>query len=392
MRWLVLAVVVLSVGVGGCAREIDNSEPPAELQAIDDRLEIQRIWRARVGGASERLRLGLAPATDGARIYAGSYDGEVASFDAQTGQRQWVAQTELLLSAGPAYGAGVLAFGTIDGELIALDAENGEELWRRAVGAEVLAPPAIGGDVVAMRSVDGRLRGYAVQDGRELWSVEQTVPALTMRGNTAPSVAGTAVVSGFDNGRLGAYDLSSGDPVWEVIVAAPAGRTELERLVDISAGLQVVGNDVFAVGYNGRALGIALETGSVLWEQELSSYSGLGVDLDSVYVTDEFSEVVALDRGAGTPRWRQNALRLRDLTAPSAYANTIVVGDFEGYLHWIDPRDGSFLARERVSTRPISAAPLVVGANLFAQAEDGTVAAYTVLFEEPEPEPADDPA
>ena len=364
MRWLVLAVVVLSVGAGGCAREIDTSEPPAELQVIDERLEIQRIWTAQVGGASERLRLGLTPATDGARIYAGSYDGEAASFDAQTGQRQWVTQTELQLSAGPAYGAGVLAFGTTDGELIALDAESGEELWRRAVGAEVLAPPAIGGDVVAMRSVDGRLRGYAVQDGRELWSVEQTVPALTMRGNTAPSVAGTAVVSGFDNGRL----------------------------VDISAGLQVVGNNVFAVGYNGRALGVALETGSVLWEQELSSYSGLGVDLDSVYVTDEFSEVVALDRGAGTPRWRQNALRLRDLTAPSAYANTIVVGDFEGYLHWIDPRDGSFLARERVSQRSISAAPLVVGANLFAQAEDGTVAAYTALFEEPEPEPADDPA
>ena len=88
MRWLVLAVVVLSVGAGGCAREIDTSEPPAELQVIDERLEIQRIWTAQVGGASERLRLGLTPATDGARIYAGSYDGEVASFDAQTGQRQ----------------------------------------------------------------------------------------------------------------------------------------------------------------------------------------------------------------------------------------------------------------------------------------------------------------
>ena len=390
--WLVLAIVVLGTGAGACSRDQDNSEPPAELQAIEERLDIRRIWSARVGRASERLRLGLTPATDGARIYAGSYDGQVVSFDAQTGRRQWAVRTGLPLSAGPAYGDGVLAFGTTDGELIALDAETGEELWRRAVGSEVLAPPAIGSDVVALRSVDGRLRGYSVQDGRELWSVEQTVPALTMRGNTAPSVAGTAVVTGFDNGRLGAYELSSGDPLWEIIVAAPTGRTELERLVDISAGLQVVGNDVFAVGYHGRAVGIALETGLVLWQQELSSYSGLGVDLNSVYVTDEFSEVVALDRGAGTPKWRQNALRLRDVTAPSAYANTIVVGDFEGYLHWIDPSDGSFLARERASTRPISAAPLVVGTNLFAQAEDGTVAAYTVLIEEPEPEPADDPA
>ena len=390
--WLVVAVVVLGTGAGACSRDQDNSEPPAELQVIEEQIEIRRIWSARVGGASERLRLGLSPATDGARIYAGSHDGQVASFDAQSGQRQWAVRTGLPLSAGPAYGDGVLAFGTTDGELVALDAESGEELWRRSVGSEVLAPPAIGNDIVALRSVDGRLRGYATQDGRELWSVEQTVPALTMRGNTAPSVAGATVVTGFDNGRLGAYELGSGDPLWEIIVAAPSGRTELERLVDISAGLQIVGNDVFAVGYHGRAVGIALETGLVLWQQELSSYSGLGVDLNRVYVTDEFSELVALDRGAGTPQWRQNALRLRDVTAPSPYGNTIVVGDFEGYLHWINPADGSFLARERASTRPITAAPLVVGTNLFAQAEDGTVAAYTVLIEEPEPEPAEDPA
>jgi len=389
-----MGVVILGTGAGACSGDKDTSEPPAELQSFEERIEIRRVWSARVGRASERLRLGLAPATDGARIYVGSHDGQAAAFDAQTGQRQWATRTDLPLSAGPAYGSDVLVFGTTDGELIALDAEMGEELWRRAVGSEVLAPPAIGGDVVALRTVDGRLRGYSTADGRELWSVEQTVPALTMRGNTAPSVAGTAVVIGLDYGRLEAYELDSGDPLWEIIVAAPAGRTELERLVDISAGLQVVGNDVFAVGYHGRAMGIALETGLVLWQQELSSYSGLGVDLNSVYVTDEFSEVVALERSAGTPRWRQNALRLRDVTAPSAYGNTIVVGDFEGYLHWIDPSDGSFLARERVASRPIASAPLVVGLNLFAQAEDGTVAAYTVRIEEPEPapEPDDDPA
>jgi len=175
-------------------------------------------------------------------------------------------------------------------------------------------------------------------------------------------------------------------------VAAPTGRTELERLVDISAGLRVAGSDVFAVGYHGRAVGIALETGLVLWQQELSSYSGLGVDLNSVYVTDEFSEVVALNRGAGTPMWRQNALRLRDVTAPTAYGTTIVVGDFEGYLHWLNPSDGSFLARERAASNRIASAPLVVGRSLFAQAEDGTVAAYQVLIEEPESAAGDDPS
>ena len=390
--WLALGIVILGTGAGACGGDKDTIEPPAELESFDERIEVRKLWSARVGRTEERLRLGLSPATDGARIYAGSHDGQAAAFDAETGRRLWEIRTDLPLAAGPAYGDGVLAFGTTDGELVALDAETGEELWRRTVGSEVLAPPAIGAEVVALRTVDGRLRGFSILDGRELWSVEQTVPALTMRGNTAPYVAGTTVVTGFDNGRLGAYELSSGDPIWEFAVAAPTGRTELERLVDISAGLRVAGNDVFAVGYHGRAVGIALETGLVLWQQELSSYSGLGVDLNSVYVTDEFSEVVALDRGAGTPMWRQNALRLRDVTAPTAYGTTIVVGDFEGYLHWLSPSDGSFLARERAASNRIASAPLVVGRSLFAQAEDGTVAAYQVLIEEPESAPSEDPS
>ena len=380
--WHTLAVAALVVVAAGCGQDNDSGEPPAELVSFSERLEVRRIWSTRVGRSTERLRLGLSPSTDGDRVFAASHGGDVAAFDLQSGRRSWSSQTNLPLSAGPAYGAGIVALGTTDGELIALEAQSGAELWRRAVGAEVLAPPAVGGEVVTLRTVDGRLRGYSSLDGRELWTVVQSVPALTLRGNTAPYVSGTSVVTGFDNGRLGAYELATGDVLWEFPVAAPSGRTELERLVDISAGLQVAGNDVFAVGYHGRAIGVALENGVVLWQQELSSYAGLGVDLNSVYVTDEFSEVVALERDTGTPIWRQNALRLRDVTAPSAHGNVIVVGDFEGFLHWIDPRDGSFLARERAASNRITSAPLVVGQTMIVQSEGGTVAAYAVELEE----------
>jgi len=380
--WIVTSAMLLGLVGSGCAMfgsdDEDPIEPPAELFDFDETLEVRQLWSVRLGGNSERLRLGLSPASDGARIYAGSFSGEASAFGAIEGDRIWRTDTELSLAAGPGYGDGILAFGTTDGDLIALDAETGEELWRQTVGSEVLASPAIGLEVVVVRSVDGRLRGFSTADGRVLWSVEQTVPALTTRGNTSPYIAGTAVVTGFDNGRLGAYDISSGDPIWEVAVAIPAGRTELDRLVDMSAGLQVVGRDVYAVAL-GRAVSIALETGLVLWQQELSSYAGLGADFNNVYVTNDMSEVVALDRAAGTPRWSQGALRLRDLTAPARFGNTIVVGDLEGYLHWLSPDDGTFLARERVGSQRIAAAPLVVGQNVFVQSEDGTLAAYTTV-------------
>jgi outer membrane protein assembly factor BamB len=286
------------------------------------------------------------------------------------------------LTAGPGFGDGTLVFGTADGELLALDAATGEERWRQAIGSEVLAAPAVGTGIVAVRTVDGRLRGFSAANGSTLWAVEQNLPSITLRGNTAPRVAGTLVVSGFNNGRVGAYEIVDGDPAWEVAIANPTGRSELERLVDVSAGLSIVGNDVYVVGYHGRAVGIDLETGVVLWQQDLSSYAGLGADINNVYVTSDFDAVIALERDSGTQLWSQEALRLRDLTAPTRYANTLVVGDFEGYLHWLSPDNGSFLARERAAGQRISGPPLVVGQNVYVQGDDGTVAAYTLRRDE----------
>ncbi len=360
----------------------DPVEPPAELVEFEPRLTIDRVWSARVGGAADELRLALGPATDGTRIYAGAHDGQAAAFDAESGRRIWAARTRLPLAAGPGFGSGVLAFGTNDGDLITLDADTGEERWRLQVGGEVLASPAIGSDVVVLSTVDGRLRGFSVLDGRLLWTVVHPVPALTLRGNTTPVISGTTVVAGFDNGRLGAYEVVTGETRWEAPLTAPAGRTELDRIVDISAGLAVVGNDVYAVGYNGRAVAVDLDTGLLLWQQEMSSYAGLGAGFAAVYVADDLSRVVALDRQSGTQRWIQPDLRLRDISRPTFYRGTVVVGDFEGYLHWLDAQDGNFVARERVGSQRIATAPLVVGANIYAQGEDGTLAAFTIVEDE----------
>ena len=53
-----------------------------------------------------------------------------------------------------------------------------------------------------------------------------------------------------------------------------------------------------------------------------------------------------------------------------------MVGDAEGYLHWLRLDSGEFAARVRVGRDPIRATPAVVGDVLVAQTVDGKVAAY----------------
>lgn len=371
-------LALVAGGLGACGGN-DTIEPPADLARFEPRLEIREIWRQKVGKGSERLRLGLAPESDGNHVFVGSHDGTASALGLEDGEALWSVDTGQALAAGPGIGGGVVVFGTSEGSIIALDAATGAELWVRSVGSEVLAPPVVGNETIVFRTVDGRLNAVSIDDGEDLWTVVQTLPPLTLRGNSAPILIGDVAIAGFDNGRVGAYDIDNGISRWELPLASPTGRSEIDRLVDVGMDLEVFGNDVYAATFQGRAAAIDLGEGVVIWQQDLSSFTGIGVDIQHVYVTDDVSTVYALNRLDGIEAWRQEGLRLRDVTAATRFRETVVVADYQGYVHWLDGADGSFLARERAASSAIVAQPLAIGPTVYVQSEDGTVAAFQIV-------------
>jgi outer membrane protein assembly factor BamB len=361
--------------VAGCDKDKD-AEPPAELVDLKPSIPVTKLWSAGVGGDSETLRLALGLALDDGTLYAAGRDGDVEAFDPATGKVRWQADTKAELAAGPGVGGRIVAVGTSDGQLIALDKANGKPLWQAKLGGEVLATPLVTGDRVVVRTVDGRLRALDALNGKEQWSAEEPVPRLSLRGNAPPVLAGDTVVAGFDSGKVVAYALATGDVAWQAQVSSPRGRSELERLADVDSAVRVDGGDGYAVGYQGRVVMFSLDSGQVWWGRDLSSYRGLALDGDQLYVAAADGSVVALRRRDGTVAWQQDGLKRRSLSAPAVVGNAIVVGDFEGYLHWLDRDTGKFVARENPGGARIGAAPLVDGNRVFVIDEDGKLVAY----------------
>ncbi|RMF96748.1 MAG: outer membrane protein assembly factor BamB [Gammaproteobacteria bacterium] len=378
-RWPLVLLLGGTLLLSGCGLfgGDEEEDPPAELLKFKPSLQLRKAWSARVGDGSEHLRLGLSPATDGTLVYAAAHDGRVAAFEAGSGKRRWAAKTRLPLSGGPATDGELVVAGSSNGEVIALRAADGKRRWVGRVSSEVLAAPAIGGGLVLVRGVDGKLTALRQDDGSEAWFVQQSVPRLSVRGTGAPVIAGNVVLAGFDNGKVAAYEMSDGTLLWETLLTPPRGRTEVDRLVDINATIRVVGEDVYVVGYHGSVALLALESGQVLWARELSSYNEFALDFLNIYVSTETSEVVALSRRNGREAWRIATLLNRDVSGPAAWKNSVVVGDFEGYLHWFNAANGELQARMRAGSKRIALAPLVVGELLVAQSEDGKLYAFS---------------
>lgn len=373
---VLLLVAVPLTGCSWFSKDDANPRKPAELVDFKPTLKIREVWSSGVGGGNDILRLGLAPASDGSHLYAADNDGRIIAFDAARGRRLWRVDTGLPLAGGPAVGSGHVVAGSSDGWVVSLSATDGREEWRVNVASEVLAPPAVGPKAAYVRTVDGKLIALDLGDGRQAWFIQQTMPRLSVRGTGSPVVDRNLVLCGFDNGRVAAYDASDGSVVWDVLVDPPSGRTEVERLADINATIAVIGTDVYAVGYQGRLAALARESGQILWSLEFSSYSGLGADLNNLYVSGDTGDVLAVERASGRERWRSSALAYRDLTAPTPFASSIVVGDFEGYLHFLDAATGELRARVRAGSHRITSAPLVVGDLLYVLTDGGELVAF----------------
>ncbi|MFP5344188.1 MAG: outer membrane protein assembly factor BamB [Gammaproteobacteria bacterium] len=260
--------------------------------------------------------------------------------------------------------------------MLALDEIKGGVTWRVRVSSEVLSPPRVAQGIVVVRCVDGRLFGLNAGDGSRIWVYDSAAPALTLRSTSAPLIVGDKVIAGFANGKLAAVSLQEGKLLWETAIAEPRGRTELERLVDISGDPQEYDGVVYAASFQGRIAAVQADSGQLLWARDLSSHAGIAVDERYVYVTDAQSQVYALDRRDGRSLWKQDKLRARALSAPAALGEYIAVGDFEGYLHWMARDDGRFVARVRVDDNGIIATPVVSADTLYVNGKGGVLAAF----------------
>jgi outer membrane protein assembly factor BamB len=378
MRYLFPLSLAALLIVAGCSKDKDV-EPPAKLVDFPAKLPVKRLWDEGVGGGKKqiKLRLGLGPAVDKGLVFAASHKGEIVAVSLETGRNVWLKKLKIPISAGPAAGFGIVVAGTSKGEAIALDGATGKQLWRVKINSELLSSPAISADIVVIRSVDGRLNGIDAHTGKALWSVEQQVPRLSLRGTAIPVIAKEVAISGFDNGKVMAVSLKTGDTLWDTALASPHGRTELDRLVDIDSAVHVVGDNVFAAGFQGRTAMLALDSGQQWWSHDMSSYRGLAVDENNLYVTESDGSVVALRQRDGAEMWRNDKLKRRGLSAPAVTSTAIALADYQGYLHWLDKNTGELVARERVAKKQrVSSPPVASGDVVVVMTDGGALAAY----------------
>ncbi|WP_425348190.1 outer membrane protein assembly factor BamB [Vreelandella olivaria] len=358
--------------LAGCASKGEPAYTPKELHSFEETSSLDNVWRRNVGDGLGRARYPIAPAREGDTVFAADATGLVMALDADTGERDWQVQLDTPISSALNAIAGHVYLGTQNGEVIALDQRDGSVVWRSRVSSEVLAAPQANQQLLLVQSIDGQVTALDRASGEELWVYTSSQPSLTLRGTGTPMAIDPVTFVGFANGRLATLDNRNGQVLWDMQIANPRGRSEVERLVDLS-GQPIVTPDgrLFVTSYNGRVVALEATRGGVLWESNLSSRHTPILVGDLLFVVTDDSHVVALDASNGQEIWRNDDLEDRWLTAPAFADGRLVFGDFEGYVHLIDAREGNLVGRTRVHRSGISVRPVTEGSTIHVQANNG---------------------
>ncbi|HEY4147165.1 outer membrane protein assembly factor BamB [Pinirhizobacter sp.] len=393
-RFLLVAALASVAVLAGCHNaKKENIEPPTKLTDLKPTLKVERLWKSSVGDGAVKTGIRLRPEVVDGVLYAASADGDLIAIDANTGKTVWRQKSrthgwfgwgdkkrpDAFMAGGPTVAGDLLVVGTLDGHVYGLGAKDGAKRWTAEVTAEVITAPAIVGNLVVVRTSDGRLYGLDSATGERRWAYDQTaVPTLSLRGNGPLLVANGVVFFGSDNGKLVALRMDNGEKLWEQGLSSGEGRTEIDRLNDADGSVVLDGNTLFAAAYHGQLTAVDGPSGRPLWNRPFSSYTSIDVHGNAVYGVDEQSNLWAFDKSGGADMWKQDALKYRWLTGPAAQGDYIVVGDLEGYVHWLASGDGKLVARERLSKKAIRSQPVVVGNTVYVEDVEGHIGAYRI--------------
>ena len=329
--------------------EIDPDEPKI-LSSFSNQKTITIAWKKSFKG--ENKMGNFQPDFSSQNLFFSDITGNVVSINSETGIENWSSKLNFLAS-GTAAGFGIVIVSDIEGNVIALNQNDGSQLWTSNVKGEVLTKAAIDAKIVVVKTGSGGLIGLERETGNIQWSYRSKLPLLTVRGNSSPIIVEDRIYASFDNGRLAVFEIDSGFPIWDGAISYVSGVSELENLIDSDSDPVVDGGLVYTTNYQGNLNIFDVAQKRSVWSYETSSFYSPIITRGMLMVIEADSQIKSFSLKTLEESWINDDYLNRSLSNAVTYKGNIVTGDYEGYLHIIDPLNGKTIGRKKISRNPI---------------------------------------
>ncbi len=360
----------LALLLSACSSTPDKPAPTA-LSEFKPTLTITKAWATQLSPVAAPLTAHI----NQDQLAVVGTNGLVTVLNADTGAEIWRLALNTPIAAGVGSDGTRLAVITNSNELIALS--KGQVLWKFKLPALALTAPFVAGGRVFALTADRTVTAFDGASGQVLWRQQRSGDALVLKQAGILTSFQDNLLVGL-SGRLVALNPVNGVSKWEVTIGSSRGTNEVERLVDLVAGVSRVNNTVCARSFQTSVTCVDALKGSNLWTRTAQGHVGLAGTESAVFGTESDGKVNAWNRSNGQVLWQSEALRFRGLTAPVAAAVQLLVGDDLGWVHWLDASNGQTVARLQIDASGIAMPVLRSGKIWVVVTKNGLIQALRV--------------
>lgn len=362
---LALAAGAVLTGLSGCSIFSSSNAPkPAPLETLSPSIAGRVVWNARV----DAVQFPLSISARGEQFVVAGSGGVVEAFNAQDGRSMWRVEVGQKLNAGVGSDGRFASVVTRENEVVVLEA--GRVLWRKPLPSAVLAAPLVAGERVFVLTVDRQVLAFDALDGRALWTLRRPGEPLTLAQPGVIAAFKDTLIVG-QGPRMAGVDPMRGTVRWEASVANPRGTNEVERLADLVAPSFRQGDLICARAFQSAVGCVNAERGSVLWSRNVGGMNGIGGDATAVVAADASDRITAWSLANGDVLWTADQFQNRRLSAPLVVGKNVVIGDFEGQVHFLDRVSGKTELRLATDGSAIQSAPVVLGNTILVATRNG---------------------
>lgn len=358
-------ILAFSLVLAGCSSSPSKPQAAA-LPVAEGTLAVSKVWSARLGEINTPLQM----AVQGTHVVLASSQGLLAELDAANGREIWRMNLNAVLVAGVGSDGKRHAVVTDDNVLVVVEA--GKELWRQRLNAQTFTAPLVAGERVFVQTADRSVAAYDGASGQRLWALQRNADPLVLRQAGVLTAVGDMLLTG-NGGRLSAIQPLSGQLRWEALVGSSRGTNEVERLVDLVAGVSRQGNSICVRSFQTAVGCVDATRGQVLWSRPSQGHQGLDGDDARIYGVESDGKLRAWNRADGQLAWTDESYRFRGLTAPRLWGPVMVLGDEQGALHLLSREQGKTLQRLSTDGTPVAMQPVLSGQTLVTVNRSGLV-------------------
>ena len=364
-----LAVASACVALAACS---GPSRPkPTEISGVPVLQDVRTNWTANIG----KVDFPLVVSAREDRMALANSQGVVAVLDATNGKDVWRLKLDQAISAGVGSDGQQLAVVTRNNELVAL--QDGKVQWRKQLPAQSFTAPVVAGARVFVLTADRSVLAFDGATGRQLWTQQRPGEPLVLKQAGVMLAVKNTLVVGL-SGRLAGLDPNTGVVRWESAIATPRGTNDVERLVDLVAPFDRVG-DVVCVRAFQTAVGcVNAERGQGVWTRPSAGEMGVSGN-DNVLIAAMSNGVVqAFNRSNGERLWETERLKYRILSAPLVTPRGVLIADNGGWLYLLSLADGALLNRIKLDSEELATAPVLAGGRYVVVTREGRVSGLQI--------------